>query len=82
MGTVPKMRTACGMHMASMMVQHLDFRADVIRHHTKHNRKGEGSQQKHGVQQNTRNEVALVQQIDTCSVVTLYGQMKHSWTQS
>lgn len=56
---------------ASMMTQYLDFRADVIRHHTKHNSKCEGSQQKHGVEQNARNEVALIQQVDACSTLTL-----------
>jgi len=58
--------------LTSMMIQYLDFRADVIRHHTKDNSKSEGSQQKHGVEQNTRNEVALIQQIDTCSILTLF----------
>ncbi len=72
MGTVPEMRTAHCKNMANMMTQYLDFRADVIRHHTKDNSKRERSQQKHGVEQNTGNEVALIQQIDTCSVLTLF----------
>ncbi len=69
-GQSPEMRTACCMDTASMIIQYLDFRADVIRHHTEDNSKCEGSQQKHGVEQNARNEVALIQQIDTCSILT------------
>ena len=74
-GHSPEMRTACCMNAPSIMIHYLDFRADVIRHHTKDNSKGEGSQQEHGVKQNARNEVALIQQIDTCSIVTKFLQM-------
>ena len=45
---------------------HLHFGADVIGHNTEHHSKCESPQQKHGVQQNTGNEIALLQQIDTC----------------
>ncbi len=72
MSTAPEMRTGCCVDTASIMIKYLDFRADVIRHHTKDNSKSEGSQQKHGVEQNARNEVALIQQIDTCSMLALF----------
>ena len=45
---------------------YLDFRTDVIRHNTKNHGEGKRPQKKHGIEQKARNEVALLQKVDTC----------------
>ena len=56
-------------------MNYLDFRADIVRYHTKHNCKGESSQKQHAIQQNWSLQLSHIKKIDSFRIRILSRQL-------